>query len=149
MANDVISLIELDHARMRDAMSRLAESEDEDERCALWAQIAGDLPAHEEAEQQTVYIALAKEDESLVESRLHEEDEAHALLDAMKDLPPVGEPFERKFKELAAAVLKHADEEEESVLPKLRERPREELLELGRAFHDHKERHRNEIARTP
>jgi hemerythrin superfamily protein len=89
------------------------------ERRALWPQIRTALLSHERAEVREVYVVLRQHEATRVLA-YHHDQEAEALeqlierLTAMDIASPAAEPL---FAELAATVMAHAIQEEQSIFP--------------------------------
>jgi hemerythrin superfamily protein len=76
---------------------------------------------HESAEEQVVHPA-ARHDagDSVVDARLHEEDEGKHVLSNLYDLGTDNPEFDTKFAEFEQAVLAHATHGEQEEFPQLR-----------------------------
>lgn len=146
MAADAITLIEQDH-RALEALFDQVTAPDGD-RVALIQQITARLTAHARAEEAEVYPAILqarpREDEE-VEHAHDEHHEAEHLLRKARNLT-ASPHFEEAFEAFVAAVRHHVEEEEEQILPALRDAVDAATLErLGAAF----EQARTELLGTP
>src|SRR4051794_34014931 len=80
------------------------------------------LAVHETGEEEVVYPAARKgngDAETIVASRLAEEDEAKKVLSELEKLGPDGEGFDAKFASFQSAVERHAEAEETELFPLL------------------------------
>jgi hemerythrin superfamily protein len=138
---NVVDLILQDHRefeRMFDQLRTQPES-----RPTLVPVMATLLYAHERAEEGEVYPAAREaggaED---VEHSQKEHLAADQLATRLGETDPGGPEFDEVLEELMHAVKHHLDEEEETVLPHMRERmDAARLDELGQAFLTAREQH--------
>jgi hemerythrin superfamily protein len=135
MGTDVVTLIENDHRLMESLFEQLLAGKGD--RRTLVDEVAARLTAHARAEEEEVYPAITAADpdeEDDVEHAYHEHDEAVHLL--LKVVNLVESPhFEEALTALVEAVRHHVEEEEDEVLPALRDAVDGETLErLGAAF---------------
>ncbi len=119
--DDVTALIEQDHEAIKERLSEL-ENADPSLRSALFHELTTELIRHEVAEETVVYPAIRREPggDDVADARLGEESEAERLLAHMMQLDCDTEEFMGAVRDLHAAVLTHAANEEASVLPLLR-----------------------------
>jgi hemerythrin superfamily protein len=132
---DAITLIERDHRTMEALFERVMAGDGD--RAALIDEISAMLTAHARAEELEVYPAIRRADPSEEPEVAHAYDEHHEaehLLRSARNL--VASPhFEEAFTAFVAAVSHHVEEEEQEILPALREAVDEALLrKLGEAF---------------
>jgi hemerythrin superfamily protein len=132
---DAISLIEQDHRTMEALFERVVAGDGD--RTALIDEISAMLTAHARAEEMEVYPAIRRADpgeEPEVDHAYDEHHEAEHLLRGARNL--VASPhFEEAFTAFVAAVSHHVEEEEQEILPALREAVDEATLrKLGDAF---------------
>ncbi|MFI5914437.1 hemerythrin domain-containing protein [Dactylosporangium sp. NPDC051541] len=132
---DAARLIERDHRAMEELFDRVRSGTGD--RVALLNEVAVRLTAHARAEEQEVYPAVEQagpEGDDEVEHAFDEHHEAEYLLRAARNL--TGSPhFDEAFAAFVAAVAHHVEEEEQEVLPTLRNTvDADELERLGTAF---------------
>lgn len=131
---DVVDLIMQDH---REFERLFAELENEPEkRPALLPVLATLLTAHSRAEESDVYPAAAGAGGSDDVAHSQEEHvEADQILERLVACDPTSSEFADVLAELVEAVTHHLQEEEETVLPHMRETmPADRLEALGEAF---------------
>jgi hemerythrin superfamily protein len=132
---DAITLIEQDHRTMEALFERVVAGDGD--RTALIDEISAMLTAHARAEELEVYPAIRRADpgeEPEVAHAYDEHHEAEHLLRSARNL--VASPhFDEAFTAFVAAVSHHVEEEEQEILPALREAVDEATLrKLGEAF---------------
>ncbi|WP_062992849.1 hemerythrin domain-containing protein [Nocardia anaemiae] len=81
------------------------------------------LAVHESAEEEVVHPASrrASVPDSVVDSRLHEEEEAKHVLVELYDMGVQHADFDTKFRSFAESVIEHADMEEKEEFDQLRQ----------------------------
>lgn len=135
MARDVVDLIMDDHRRMEQLFEEMRT--DPDKRAMLLPMVSSMLIAHSRAEESEVYPVAREEggQEDDVEHGQEEHLHAEQLLEALQAIDPYDAAFVPALEEFVEAVLHHVDEEEESLLPGMREElSAERLGELAEAF---------------
>ncbi|HEY9564701.1 MAG TPA: hemerythrin domain-containing protein [Nocardioides sp.] len=142
MSQDVIDLIMRDHREMERMFEQLKS--DPDSRPALVPVLTTLLTAHSRAEESEVYPA-AREEAGGAEDVEHSQEE-HLLADKLAlelgELDPGTSEFDSKLAELIDAVSHHVEEEEETVLPTMREGlSADRRAELGEAFLSTRQEH--------
>jgi hemerythrin superfamily protein len=135
MADDVVDLIMQAHREVEKLFDRMKA--EPDQRPMLVPVVSALLIAHSRAEETEVYPVARNEagiaDE--VEHSQEEHAEAEQLLQRLKTLDHNSADFQSTLEELMDAVTHHVEEEESSVLPKMRENLSEDrLTELKDAF---------------
>ena len=91
-------------------------------RTELFDCLRAKLAVHETGEEMVVYPAAKKgsgDAETMVASRLDEEDEAKKALAELEKIGPDGEGFDAKFTAFRTAVENHASAEEKELFPLL------------------------------
>jgi hemerythrin superfamily protein len=131
---DVVDLIMQDHRELEKMFDEL--SNHPEKRLALVPVMTNLLFAHSRAEESQVYPAAREaggtED---VEHSQKEHLAADQLAEKLGETDHESPEFDEVLKELVHAVKHHLEEEEETVLPHMRERmDGAQLDELGRAF---------------
>jgi hemerythrin superfamily protein len=145
MSVDAITAITEDHRQLDQLFDRLMSGEGD--RRALVGEVVARLTAHARAEESEVYPEIAMLDpaeEAEIGHAEHEHEEAEHLLKKVANL--VDSPhFEQALTDLVESVRHHVAEEEQRVLPALREAVDDATLkQLGLAF----ERARTKLLRT-
>jgi hemerythrin superfamily protein len=135
MAADAVTLIMNDHRLLEGLLTQLAA--DQGDRHALVEEITARLTAHARAEEQEVYPAITQVDpdeKPEVDHAYEEHMEAEHELAKVRNL--IASPhFGDAVTGFIAAVQHHVEEEENEVLPRLREAvASDELQRLGAAF---------------
>jgi hemerythrin superfamily protein len=141
MADDVISLITRDHREMDQMFDRLQQNPTA--RKLLIKETAAMYGAHSEAEQERVYPVLAEEvgDKERAQQSIQEHREAWQMLERIQQTDPQSKEFEEQLRPFVEAVRTHNRQEEEQVLPKLRESvSKDKLSELAQAFMERREK---------
>ena len=131
---DVVDLIVQDHRQLQRMFEQLRS--DSTTRKALAPVMSTLLFAHSRAEESEVYpAARAAGDEEDVEHSQEEHLAADQLAERLTRLDPESDEFGQVLEELLEAVTHHLEEEEEDMLPHMRERmDAEELNRLGEQF---------------
>lgn len=131
---DVVDLIMQDHREFERLFAQLEN--EPDKRPTVLPVLATLLTAHSRAEESDVYPAAAGAGGSDDVAHSQEEHvEADQILERLLACDPTGDEFADVLKELVDAVTHHLEEEEETVLPHMRESMSAEQLDsLGEAF---------------
>lgn len=130
MASDAVTLIMNDHRVMEQLFDRLLAGSGD--RQVLLDEIAARLTAHSHAEELRVYPALPTD---MAHHGADEHHEAERLLHDLQRMGQDDEGFTDRLDEFIAAVGRHVEEEETTILPALRDAvDAERLAELGAAF---------------
>lgn len=135
MTQDVVDLILNDHREVERLFDQLQN--EPKTRANVVPVLVTLLTAHSRAEEAEVYPAARSEagESEEVEHSQEEHLLADTLLQRLAGTDPNGPEFEGVLRELVEAVTHHVEEEEEKVLPGLRERLDETRRgELGAAF---------------
>jgi hemerythrin superfamily protein len=132
---DVVDLIMQDHRDVEELFERM-KSEPE-QRPMLVPVVTALLIAHSRAEEAEVY-PVARDEAGIADDVAHSQEEhveAEALLERLKSLDHNADEFHSTLEELIEAVSHHVEEEESSVLPKMRDNLSDDRLgELAEAF---------------
>jgi hemerythrin superfamily protein len=131
---DVVDLITQDHRELQRLFEELRS--DPSKRKALAPVMSTLLFAHSRAEESEVYPrARAAGGEEDVEHSQEEHLAADQLAERLTGLDPESGEFGEVLEKLIEAVTHHLEEEEEDVLPHMRERMgADELNEIGERF---------------
>jgi hemerythrin superfamily protein len=135
VTGDVVDLIMQDHREVERLFDELKQHRDK--RPLLTPVLAALLTAHSRAEESQVY-PVAKDEADEADEVAHsqqEHAEAEQLLVRLTAADPQSDEYDRLLTELTDAVTHHVQEEETTVLPKMRERLDDaRRAELGKAF---------------
>lgn len=133
---DVVTLLIEQHNQVRNLFSQLKTAQG-GQKQELFEDLVRLLAVHETAEEEVVHpTARVKLDrgEEVVDSRLHEEDEAKRALAELYDLGVENPEFDTRMAALAEAVDRHATNEENEEFARLRETvPAEQLQRMATA----------------
>jgi hemerythrin superfamily protein len=122
---DIYALIHNDHVKAKDVMQKIKALSDgeHEKRLKMFYPLMVDLLTHNEAEEETFYVAL-KEHSKTKKDAKHSEHEHHEAADMLEDLDDDEiEPDEwrMKFDEMCKAVLHHITKEEGEVFREAKE----------------------------
>lgn len=136
---DVTQIIEADHRsieRLLDRFERAARADDARLEGELARALVREISQHAAVEEQVLYPALQRA--GLSAERLDALEDHHATklaLSELQALTPAAERFVAKVHVVAKSLRLHMQEEEATVLPRLREEiPAEELERMGAEF---------------
>lgn len=134
MGESVVDLIMTDHRELERLFDELQQTPEK--RTNLVPVMTALLTAHERAEEDEVYPAARAEGISEdVEHSQREHLEADQLAEKVVGGDPASEVSEAELNKLIAAIKHHIEEEESTLLPKMRsEMAATRLEELGEAF---------------
>ena len=121
--SDVIDLLTADHRLMNELLDRLDAEDRPTEMHNLFLRVAGELAAHEAAEQDVVFpaaLAALPADEHEVIALLRGHEEVNSLLVEMLQLDPAGFGFLKRAGALVVDLQAHFAAEEEFLFPRLR-----------------------------
>lgn len=131
---DVVDLIMQDHREFERMLDELRSAADQ--RPTVLPVFTTLLIAHSRAEEAEVYPAAAEAGAADdVEHSQEEHVEADELLAQLAGIDPASAGFEETLAKVDESVRHHLEEEEKTVLPKMRELlPADRLAELAEAF---------------
>jgi hypothetical protein len=140
---DVVTLILADHREVDRIFEALRE--DVEGRAVTVRQLRALLLAHSEAEEAVVYTALKPEmsdeesdetDGDVIDEAFDEHAEMEQLIEELAATSPTSEEFESILLDVIDSVNHHVEEEEEELLPKLRQicTP-EQMQQITQEFH--------------
>ncbi|MFI9150233.1 hemerythrin domain-containing protein [Streptomyces sp. NPDC053367] len=135
MADDLITMVTTDHRELK-RLFDMMKSDRSSRPLALPLAVAM-LEAHSEAEEDRIYPVVAKEagEKAEVEHAAEEHHEAESQGKHLLEMDWESEEFDRALEEWIGAVEHHIEEEENDVLPALREAvDSDRLRELGLQF---------------
>jgi hemerythrin superfamily protein len=120
---DVVDLLLEQHNQIKSLFSRVTAAEGAQKR-ELFESLVRLLAVHESAEEQVVHPTARQtiaSGDQIVDSRLHEEDEAKHALAKLYEMGVSHPRFDVEFDRLCGAVLDHAMHEEQDEFPYLRQ----------------------------
>ncbi|NDL55720.1 hemerythrin domain-containing protein [Phytoactinopolyspora mesophila] len=139
---DVVDLIMQDHREVERLFEQMQA--DPDKRPLFLPVVTALLIAHSRAEELHVYPAArdeADEHDEVAHSQ-EEHQEAEQVLTQLQELETDSSKFEQLFNQLVEDVNHHVEEEEQTVLPGMRERLSDQRRhELGKAFLQERSKH--------
>lgn len=149
MPKTAIEILKEDHRKAERLFNDISETEDDEECDELWAELANDLRAHVQLEQEVFYPAITKAlgeamPQEVLDDQDEEETEGTEMLEELDGDDLEDEAWMEKFEEFKDIVLKHAKEVEEGTLfPLVEEKmSRKDLEALGSKMEKrHKELH--------
>jgi len=134
---DVVALLLEQHNQIKTLFNQVSTARGTQKR-ELFEDLVRLLAVHESAEEEVVHPAARRSingGDQVVESRLHEEDEAKHALAELYDLGVDHPEFDAKLATLAQAVVAHATHEEQEEFRYLRENlPADRLSRMAGAL---------------
>jgi hemerythrin superfamily protein len=121
---DIIDLLTNDHAEVNQLFGRFSQASKPETKDELAKDIIHDLSVHAAVEEQFVYPLVRKKvdgGDDLVDHGIEEHQEVKKLLADLEKLDPSDSEFATKMDKVISSVREHVSEEEDEVLPKLRE----------------------------
>ena len=143
---DALALLEKDHRMVRELLVELEKttSRGTKKREELLARIAHEVEIHAALEEEIFYPAFRKKGETHEDEKLFFEAEeehklVHATLPELRSTDPASELFGARAKVLKDLIVRHAEEEEKTLFPRVRKlMSREELEALGARLEERK-----------
>jgi hemerythrin superfamily protein len=135
MADDVITMIKSDHRELKRICGMLQQ--EKSSRPLMLPVAVALLTAHSRGEEDHVYPVIAREagEKSEVAHSRHEHAEAEQLGQRLLGMDPRSSESESALSEWISAVLHHAEEEENELLPALEKAAdASRLTEIGMKF---------------
>lgn len=135
-STDVIAVLLDQHAQIRRLFTELEQRRGQPRREAF-ERLVRLLAVHETAEQEVLHPQvrlLVSGGQAIADARLEEERQAKELLAELDQLGPEADDFDQRLDALRAAVLDHAEHEEQEEFPRLRSsQSRAQLEAMGMA----------------
>jgi hypothetical protein len=129
MNMDAIELLESQHEEMLDLFEQIEETEGDDEKLAIFQEIADALAAHATIEERIFYPAAYTGDaKELLQEAVEEHLAAKRTLADLLQMKPSDAQFEAKVTVLKEQLEHHIEEEEDDLFEKVREAMSEEDL---------------------
>ena len=140
-------LIRMDHAKVNTLFVEVQGTNDPQKLQEYFGQIYKDLTAHSEAEEQIVYTAV-RSYYADTQELYDEQAEMKQMLEEIKSMNPSNiDDFKAKVQQLMSAVLKHVQEEENDMFPKIRDNfSDEQQKQMATQFKEAKSRLQQEMA---
>ncbi|MFX0576752.1 hemerythrin domain-containing protein [Nocardia nepalensis] len=119
---DVVTLLLAQHELIKGLIEKVERAQGEAKR-EPFEDLVRMLAVHESAEEEVVHPASrrASVSDNVVDSRLHEEEDAKRVLAELYELGVRHEDFDAKFRTFAASVIEHAELEEKEEFDQLRQ----------------------------
>jgi hemerythrin-like domain-containing protein len=130
---DAINLLKEQHQEVKELFEQLEQTKDDDEKQALFQELADNLAAHATIEEKIFYpAAYAKKTKELLTEAVEEHLAMKRLIADLLGMLPDHENFDAKIKVLKEQVEHHVEEEEGKLFKAVRqELSAEELKKLG------------------
>jgi hemerythrin superfamily protein len=140
-------LIRMDHTKVNTLFVEVQGTNDPQKLQEYFGQIYKDLSAHAEAEEQIVYPAI-RSYYADTQELYDEQAEMKQMLEEIKSMNPSNiDDFKAKVQQLMSAVLKHVQEEENDMFPKIRDNfSDEQQKQMATQFKEAKSRLQQEMA---
>jgi hemerythrin superfamily protein len=140
-------LIRMDHTKVNTLFVEVQGTNDPQKLQEYFGQIYKDLTAHSEAEEQIVYPAV-RSYYADTQELYDEQAEMKQMLEEIKSMNPSNiDEFKAKVQQLMSAVLKHVQEEENDMFPKIRDNfSDEQQKQMATQFKEAKSRLQQEMA---
>ena len=114
---DVIRILLEQHARIRELFSEIKTADGEHKQ-HVFDELRALLAVHETAEEMVLRpVSKDAAGKSVVDARMHEEEEGNEVLKALEKMDVTSQEFDVKIGELEKAVDEHADKEESEEFP--------------------------------
>ena len=120
-SGDVVAFLSAQHEQIKTMFDEVTAKTGSAREEAFTA-LRRTLAVHEAAEEEIVHPRARREvsDESIVEARLHEEDEAKHVLSELEKLDVDSPEFETTFRSFQSDVIAHAEAEEHQEFAELK-----------------------------
>jgi hemerythrin superfamily protein len=130
---DALSLLMSQHEEVNALFEEIEATDDDDDKLALFAELANAFAAHAHIEEKIFYpAAYASATAELLNEAVQEHLEAKRTLSELLKMSPQDEQFDAKVKTLKEQIEHHVEEEEGELFPKVKkELETEELEALG------------------
>ena len=129
---NALELLKEDHQKVKELFEAVEDTEDQNEKNRIFAEIQRELETHARIEETVFYPAMEKHEElkDIVLESIEEHKLIKTLLKEIDNLTSDSEKFEPKLQVLMENVEHHAEEEEEGkMFPKIRQICSQEDLE--------------------
>jgi hemerythrin-like domain-containing protein len=139
---DILDLIKQDHDKTLDAFESLKKTTEKTfkTREKTWSETEEDLLAHMQAEEETLYPALEKDEEDKILEAIEEHNLARMASEDLDDTPIDDKRWLAKLKVIEESVKHHIEEEEGEIFKAARKNlSDDERQEMGDRFKEVKE----------
>jgi len=127
---DALALLKTQHEEVKALFEEIEETEDSDDKLALFEELADAFAAHAAIEEQIFYpAAYASATEELLAEAVEEHLAAKRTLADLLKMSPDDEQFDAKVKVLKEQIDHHVEEEEGQLFPKARAQLDQSTLE--------------------
>ena len=142
---DAFELLKTDHRKVSDLFDQIEPTTDRDAaaRRELFSRLKTELDVHAHVEETILYPRLkqAAETKEITTHAYEEHQEVKDLLKEIQSMPPDGEKWMEKVRELRKNVEHHIREEENKMFSEAREvLSGQEVEEIGDRLHEEKQR---------
>jgi hemerythrin superfamily protein len=119
---DALELLKSQHEEVKSLFKEIEKTEDEDDKLALFEELADSFAAHATIEEKIFYpAAYASATQELLNEAVEEHLAAKRTLADLLEMSPDDEQFEAKVKVLQEQIDHHVQEEEGELFPKVRD----------------------------
>lgn len=126
---DALELLESQHEEVMDLFEQIEDAENNQEKLALFQQIADALAAHSAIEEKILYpAAYTGEAKEMLEEAVEEHLAAKRTIADLLKMQPSDDQFDAKVKVLKEQIEHHVDEEENELFETMREQMSEKDL---------------------
>ncbi len=136
-SGNVIDLLKADHRLVMDLFKEFESSESSAQRKTVLKKILSELDLHTAAEEKHVYSQLGELDKEGTTEAMEEHNVAKFVMNDLRNFNGSAEALNAKVKVLRELIKHHIREEENNLLPKLKEKELD-LNALGDAFEQEK-----------
>ena len=131
---DALAMLHAEHQQVRQLFRAYRTAQDPATQWEIARHLFDELEVHAQLEEVVFYQAVEEETTSLgkrlVQTSLEDHQEALALIQDLRDLPPGSPTFEHKFQALVLTVEHHMTEEETVMFPLAEAEVAEDLKDL-------------------
>lgn len=127
---DAIELLESQHEEVMDLLEQIEETDNSENKLALFEQVADALAAHAQIEEKIFYPAVyVGETKEMLQEAVEEHLAAKRVIADLLQMTPEDEQFDAKCKVLKELIEHHVEEEEDELFPQVRETMSDEDLQ--------------------
>jgi hemerythrin superfamily protein len=121
--SDIVTALLADHEQVKNMLARMEKASPAQRKELFW-EITNELVRHEVAEEEIVYPVarqVVPNGDRLADARIKEQSEAERLLAEMEKVGGEDDKFDAMFRKLHAAVLEHAEKEQNLIFEPMRQ----------------------------
>jgi hemerythrin superfamily protein len=126
-----IQALKTDHNLVRQMFDRYFQARDADEKRDVGSHILLLLEMHTSLEEAVFYPRVHDVDPSLIDHCEQDHDQAKQLIESLKLMDEADQQTDRMYRQLADAIFRHVDIEEQQLFPKV-EQANLDLSDIGR-----------------